>query len=126
MGILSLLDEECWFPRATDRTYVEKLVKHHAQHPKFGRDMSRNIDMKTEFLLSSGRPNHRAPDDFSIVHYAGKVEYSADQWLMKNMDPLNDNVVALLQASNDPFTREIWRDGKFDQSDANQEELISS
>ncbi len=28
------------------------------------------------------------------------------------MDPLNDNVVALLQTANDPFTREIWKDGK--------------
>jgi myosin protein heavy chain len=37
MGILSLLDEECWFPRATDRSYVEKLVNTHAQHPKFGK-----------------------------------------------------------------------------------------
>ena len=59
-----------------------------------------------------GRPNYRAPADFSIIHYAGKVEYSAEQWLMKNMDPLNDNVVALLQTSNDPFTREIWKDGE--------------
>lgn len=40
-----------------------------------------------------------------------KVDYSADQWLMKNMDPLNDNIVALLQASSDVFTREIWKDG---------------
>jgi hypothetical protein len=31
---------------------------------------------------------------------------------MKNMDPLNDNVVALLQTANDLFTREIWKDGK--------------
>jgi myosin heavy subunit len=30
---------------------------------------------------------------------------------MKNMDPLNDNIVALLQASGDAFTREIWKDG---------------
>jgi myosin heavy subunit len=36
MGILSLLDEECWFPKATDRTYVDKLINAHAQHPKFG------------------------------------------------------------------------------------------
>ena len=42
------------------------------------------------------------------------MDYSAEQWLMKNMDPLNDNVVALLQASSDPFTREIWKDGKFE------------
>lgn len=44
--------------------------------------------------------------------FAFKVDYSADQWLMKNMDPLNDNIVALLQASSDAFTREIWKDGK--------------
>lgn len=31
---------------------------------------------------------------------------------MKNMDPLNDNVVDLLKASNDSFTRDIWEDGK--------------
>ncbi|CAF1346369.1 unnamed protein product [Adineta steineri] len=92
MGILSLLDEECWFPKATDRSYVDKLINAHAQHPKFG------------------KPNYKAPADFSIIHYAGKVEYSAEQWLMKNMDPLNDNVVALLQTSSDPFTREIWKD----------------
>jgi hypothetical protein len=29
------------------------------------------------------------------------------------MDPLNDNIVALLQSSSDQFTREIWKDGKF-------------
>lgn len=64
------------------------------------------------FFSFLGKPNYKAPGDFTIIHYAGKVEYSAEQWLMKNMDPLNDNVVSLLQTSNDPFTREIWKDGK--------------
>ena len=113
MGILSLLDEECWFPKATDRSYVEKLIATHAQHPKFGKRKIRfSKRKKQQHFLLLAKPNYRAPADFSIVHYAGKVEYSADQWLMKNMDPLNDNVVALLQASSDPFTREIWKDGK--------------
>jgi myosin heavy subunit len=40
MGILSLLDEECWFPKATDRTYVDKLINAHAQHPKFGNKLN--------------------------------------------------------------------------------------
>jgi hypothetical protein len=31
---------------------------------------------------------------------------------MKNMDPLNDNVVTLLQASHDVMTRELWKDGR--------------
>lgn len=31
---------------------------------------------------------------------------------MKNMDPLNDNVAALLHQSTDRLTAEIWKDGK--------------
>jgi myosin heavy subunit len=52
--------------------------------------------------------------DFAIVHYAGQVNYSAAQWLMKNMDPLNENIVQYLQASQDPFVCHIWKDGKHD------------
>ncbi|KAG5332355.1 MYSN protein, partial [Acromyrmex charruanus] len=94
MGIMALLDEECWFPKATDKTFVEKLVGAHSVHPKF---------MKTDF---------RYVADFAIIHYAGKVDYSAAKWLMKNMDPLNENVVSLLQASQDPFVCHIWKDAE--------------
>jgi len=95
MGILALLDEECWFPKATDKSFVEKLVSAHTQHTKF---------FKTDF---------RGQADFAVLHYAGKVDYSAAQWLMKNMDPLNENVVQLIQASLDPFVVHIWKDGKY-------------
>nr|CAG4643693.1 EOG090X00BY [Lepidurus arcticus] len=94
MGILALLDEECWFPKATDKTFVDKLVSSHTVHPKF---------MKTDF---------RGVADFAIIHYAGKVDYSAALWLMKNMDPLNENVVSLLQTSQDPFIALIWKDAE--------------
>ncbi|XP_059059196.1 myosin heavy chain, non-muscle [Achroia grisella] len=94
MGIMALLDEECWFPKATDKSFVEKLVSAHSVHPKF---------MKTDF---------RGVADFAIIHYAGKVDYSAAQWLMKNMDPLNENVVSLLQNSQDPFVCHIWKDAE--------------
>ncbi|CAE1280277.1 MYH [Acanthosepion pharaonis] len=94
MGILALLDEECWFPKATDKTYVDKLLGHHVNHPKFE------------------KPDFRADADFSLIHYAGKVDYSAQAWLMKNMDPLNENVVALLQNSSDPFIQLIWKDAE--------------
>lgn len=94
MGILALLDEECWFPKATDKTFVEKLVASHLSHPKF---------IKSDFKSTA---------DFSITHYAGKVDYSATQWLMKNMDPLNENVVQLLQSSSDPFVAHIWKDAE--------------
>lgn len=40
-----------------------------------------------------------------------QVDYKADEWLMKNMDPLNDNVATLLHQSTDKFVAELWKDG---------------
>jgi len=94
MGIMALVDEECWFPKATDKSFVEKLVTSHTAHPKF---------LKSDF---------RGEADFSILHYAGKVDYSATKWLMKNMDPLNENIVTQLKASQDPFICNIWKDAE--------------
>uniref|UniRef100_A0A0P4W6V9 Myosin motor domain-containing protein n=1 Tax=Scylla olivacea TaxID=85551 RepID=A0A0P4W6V9_SCYOL len=94
MGILALLDEECFFPKATDKSFIDKLNTSHSVHPKF---------CKSEF---------RDKADFAIVHYAGKVDYSGHQWLMKNMDPLNENIVSLLQTSQDPFIVQIWKDAE--------------
>lgn len=42
-----------------------------------------------------------------------QVDYKADEWLMKNMDPLNDNVATLLHQSTDKFVAELWKDGKW-------------
>uniref|UniRef100_A0A2K5RPM6 Myosin-9 n=1 Tax=Cebus imitator TaxID=2715852 RepID=A0A2K5RPM6_CEBIM len=85
-GILALLDEECWFPKATDKSFVEKVVQEQGTHPKF---------QKPKQLKDKA--------DFCIIHYAGKVDYKADEWLMKNMDPLNDNIATLLHQSSDKF-----------------------
>lgn len=41
-----------------------------------------------------------------------QVDYSANKWLMKNMDPLNENVVSLLQSSQDAFVCHIWKDAE--------------
>lgn len=55
-GILALLDEECWFPKATDVSFVEKLVNTQGNHVKFAKP--KQLKDKTEF---------------SIFHYAGRV-----------------------------------------------------
>ena len=39
------------------------------------------------------------------------MDYKADEWLMKNMDPLNDNIATLLHQSSDKFVSELWKDG---------------
>jgi myosin heavy subunit len=41
-----------------------------------------------------------------------QVDYSCDMWLMKNQDPLNENIVALLQDSKDDFVKTLWKDGQ--------------
>ena len=55
-GVLALLDEECWFPKATDRTFVDKLIQEQGTHTKFQKP--RQLKDKA---------------DFCIMHYAGKV-----------------------------------------------------
>lgn len=65
MGILALLDEQCVFPKATDKTLVEKLIGNHSAHPKFV------------------TPDMKAKWDFSIVHYAGRVEYMAGKTVLE-------------------------------------------
>ncbi|XP_073500208.1 myosin-9 [Phyllobates terribilis] len=92
-GILALLDEECWFPKATDKSFVEKVVQEQGSHSKF---------QKPKQLKDKA--------DFCVMHYAGKVDYKADEWLMKNMDPLNDNIATLLNQSSDKFVSELWKD----------------
>ena len=66
MGLLSLIDEECWFPKATDKTLVDKLMTQHSSHPKF---------IKSDF---------RDKSDFSLIHYAGKVTNKTDDSLFSN------------------------------------------
>ncbi|XP_076027273.1 myosin-9-like [Genypterus blacodes] len=92
-GVLALLDEECWFPKATDKSFVDKVAQEQGKNPKF---------MMPKKLKDDA--------DFCIIHYAGKVDYKADEWLTKNMDPLNECVASLLNQSTDKFTADLWRD----------------
>lgn len=65
-GVLALLDEECWFPKATDKTFVEKLVQEQGSHSKFQKP--RQLKDKA---------------DFCIIHYAGKVRAGELDYLVK-------------------------------------------
>ncbi|KAK7916613.1 hypothetical protein WMY93_012374 [Mugilogobius chulae] len=86
MGIFSILEEECMFPKASDTTFKNKLYDQHLgksapfQKPKPGKG--------------------KAEAHFSLVHYAGTVDYNVTGWLDKNKDPLNDSVVQLYQKSS--------------------------
>jgi len=85
MGILSMLEEECIVPKATDMTYLEKMMnKHLGKHASFGKP----------------KPAKNKPEaHFEIHHYAGSVGYNVSGWLFKNKDPVNDAVVTMMSGS---------------------------
>uniref|UniRef100_A0A3P9I2V7 Myosin, heavy chain b n=1 Tax=Oryzias latipes TaxID=8090 RepID=A0A3P9I2V7_ORYLA len=86
MGIFSILEEECMFPKASDTTFKNKL---HDQH--LGKNKA----------FEKPKPaKGKAEAHFSLVHYAGTVDYNITGWLDKNKDPLNDSVVQLYQKSS--------------------------
>ncbi|KAM9091654.1 myosin-7 [Megaptera novaeangliae] len=86
MGIMSILEEECMFPKATDMTFKAKLFDNHlGKSSNFQKP--RNI---------KGKPEAH----FSLIHYAGTVDYNIIGWLQKNKDPLNETVVELYKKSS--------------------------
>ncbi|KAK5004515.1 class II myosin, partial [Cryomyces antarcticus] len=91
IGIFSCLDEDSVMPKATDKTFTEKLHSlWDRRTPKYRRS-----------LLSQG---------FMLTHYAADVEYSTEGWLEKNKDPLNDNITRLLAASTDKHVAHLFAD----------------
>uniref|UniRef100_A0A453BB23 Myosin-2 n=1 Tax=Aegilops tauschii subsp. strangulata TaxID=200361 RepID=A0A453BB23_AEGTS len=75
LGLLSLLDEESTFPKATDLSFANKLKQH-----------------------LSGNPGFKGEQDgaFKICHYAGEVSYDTTGFLEKNRDPLHTESIQLL------------------------------
>uniref|UniRef100_A0A6M2F8Q5 Myosin-17-like n=1 Tax=Populus davidiana TaxID=266767 RepID=A0A6M2F8Q5_9ROSI len=88
-GIIALLDEACMFPKSTHETFAQKLYQTFKNHKRF-------IKPK----LSS--------TDFTISHYAGEVNYQANQFLDKNKDYVVAEHQDLLTASNCPFVAGLF------------------
>ncbi|XP_067426477.1 myosin heavy chain, fast skeletal muscle-like [Thunnus thynnus] len=86
MGIFSILEEECMFPKSTDTSFKNKLYDQH-----LGKN---SCFLKPKIV--KGKPEAH----FTLVHYAGTVDYNITGWLEKNKDPLNDSVVQLYQKSS--------------------------
>ncbi|EER99532.2 hypothetical protein BDA96_02G355500 [Sorghum bicolor] len=77
LGLLSLLDEESTFPKATDFSFANKLKQ----------QLSGNSCFKGE-----------KEGTFEICHYAGEVTYDTAGFLEKNRDPLHSESIQLLSS----------------------------
>lgn len=85
-GIIATLDEQCRLQRCTDKTFAMALYDKCADHPRFFASKSQQVNLT-----------------FSIQHYAGLVEYSANDFLEKNKDELPKETTELLLNSSYKF-----------------------
>ncbi len=92
MGILSILEEQCMFPKATDQSFKDMLFENHGKNPVFGKPKP-----------GSSKAAKGFEPHFELHHYAGTVGYNINGWLNKNKDPINQTVVGVLQASKEPL-----------------------
>jgi len=97
MGILSMLEEECIVPKATDKTYLEKMMnKHLGKHNSFAKPKP---------------PKKGMPEaHFALHHYAGTVGYNVTGWLFKNKDPVNDAVIGMMQGATNAVTALVFQE----------------
>ncbi|XP_076397242.1 myosin heavy chain isoform X32 [Megachile rotundata] len=105
MGILSILEEESMFPKATDKTFEEKLNNNH-------------LGKSPNYLKPKPPKPGQQPAHFAIGHYAGNVPYNITGWLEKNKDPLNDTVVDQFKKSSNKLLVEIFADHPGQSGDA--------
>merc|ERR1711962_1048398 len=95
MGIWAILEEESIFPKATDKSFEEKLKASLGKLPVFLKPQSKT-DKNAHFAIS---------------HYAGIVSYNVTGWLEKNKDPVNDSVVEIFKSTSSvPLLVHLWRD----------------
>ncbi|KAG2183466.1 hypothetical protein INT43_006472 [Umbelopsis isabellina] len=96
IGVLSCLDEECVMPKASDKTFTEKMESLWAGK-------------------SSKYEQVRFKQGFILNHYAANVEYATEGWLDKNKDPLNETVARLLARSSEKYMSSLFLDYSTDE-----------
>ena len=95
MGLLAILEEESLFPKATDKSFEEKLKSTH-------------LGKSTAFAKPCSKTDEEA--HFAVIHYAGIVSYNVTAWLDKNKDPVNDTLVDVLKRSTNELLVFLWLD----------------
>merc|ERR1719225_2388238 len=95
MAFLAIFEEESLFPKATDKTFAEKL-------------MTNMLGKWSQFAKPNPRPDPDA--HFAVIHYAATVSYNLTGWLEKNKDPLNDTIVELIKNGGNSLAIECFAD----------------
>ena len=98
-GILPILDEECRMPKGSDTTFAQKLHAKHSKHPRFAAPKMGHSGKKGHGNLG-GAGDFTKDEAFIVKHFAGNVTYCVDGFKTKNMEPINEDLVALMGKSD--------------------------
>uniref|UniRef100_A0A3Q4HB86 Unconventional myosin-VIIa-like n=1 Tax=Neolamprologus brichardi TaxID=32507 RepID=A0A3Q4HB86_NEOBR len=90
MNLLSLIDEESNFPKATDATLLQKMNQYHE---------------KGGIYLP---PKNNYETQFGIEHFAGKVFYDSQGFLEKNRDTLSSDLIKMLEKSTNKLLKQVF------------------
>ncbi|XP_059822591.1 myosin-IIIb isoform X4 [Hypanus sabinus] len=111
MGLLSLLDEESRFPKASDQTLIGLTIVEEAAAgaPDTAGDPNRFTDKFEDNLRTNyfWRPKGMELC-FGVEHYAGKVLYDACGFLEKNRDTLPADIVVVLRTSENKLLQQLF------------------
>lgn len=75
----------------------------HTKEGSFLDDLNNNFVGKKDNRFSI----NKLKNSFVINHYAGDVEYDVTDWIRKNMDPIDENIVKLVSNSSFEFIRSL-------------------
>lgn len=90
-NLFAMLDEQSKRPTNTDKTFTEM------SWAKFGKEFPNVFEQPRMGGL-----------EFSINHYAGKVKYNTEGWLVKNKDELPTEITAALRISTNKVVAVIF------------------
>eukprot|EP00092_Neocalanus_flemingeri_P038409 GFUD01041816.1.p1 GENE.GFUD01041816.1~~GFUD01041816.1.p1 ORF type:complete len:1588 (+),score=475.81 GFUD01041816.1:64-4764(+) len=96
MGLLAILEEETLFPKASDKSFDDKLKE--------------NLLGKSPVFLKKQPGSKDKTAHFAIAHYAGIVNYNITDWLTKNKDSMNDTVVDQLKRAENDLVVYLFRE----------------
>eukprot|EP00741_Cyanophora_paradoxa_P024937 tig00000056_g24071.t1 len=100
-GVLSLLDEECLFPKGSDESFAQKVFQQLSHNEYFMQPDARDV--------RAGRGKR----SFGIRHYARPVTYDTVGFLEKNKDALHPDATALIQRVAWPFANGLFPKSEF-------------
>lgn len=120
-AIFRSLTEECVLPRGSDVQMLDKLLRQHEANPHFNAPPPKlaipsggSSQQRVAQVAAARRRERMVSSDtrtFVVSHFAGRVRYSVEGFLLKNRDPLSQDLQVMMQWSTVPLLKRIFAVG---------------